>query len=267
MDSFGNDSSSAPDAQPHTFGWRLCLLKRAGRAFDQERELEALSHPKDERDDKDKKPKDKEEGAPAAAPAAAPEVVAETSFGALAQSTPALPEAGDYELTVRSRAPTSPHLARRLGATLPALSASSCRQVWHASGVVKTTAVKVLAAEMSAAHCTLAGSAMHSCKGDGFSASEREAFLVCRDEFGNRVARTGLSSELGVKMRNQDPDGGPEPRADFKEVSPPAIAARSPPDRRPIAARSPPDLRPISRGRLATESTGLPMGSESSAPS
>ena len=49
---------------------------------------------------------------------------------------------------------------------------------------VRIIPVVVTAAEMSPVHCTLSGSALHSCKGDGFSSGERECLLICRDEYG-----------------------------------------------------------------------------------
>ena len=51
---------------------------------------------------------------------------------------------------------------------------------------------------------TISGSALHSCKGDGFSSNEREALLVCRDEHGNRILEGGN----GLKVSSPAEPGG-----------------------------------------------------------
>ena len=190
-DRFGNDSAAAADGAPSTFRWELMLMKRTPRSVaEAEAQAEAAK-------EESVKKKDKDDGAPgggddeaaaAAAAAAQATCVAAQPFDDLTQSTPPLEEAGEYEL-----------------------------RVFHGDALVRATPVLVAASEMSAAHSTLSGSALWPCKGDGFSAAERAALLVCRDQFGNRVAKTGITSEMSVKLKNASPDGGPEPRVGFSE--------------------------------------------------
>ena len=187
-DCFGNNASAAADAVPAAFTWRLLRLKAAPRQVEPD--------PEPERSDRGKSEKDA--AATAEAELAArppPPVVVERLFTDLEQTSPPLEEAGDFELCVTHTPP---------GGGEPSLVRSIC--------------VVVAAAEISPTHCTLAGSALHPCKGDGFSSGEREAMFICRDRFGNRVHRTGLKPpELSVTFKNQHPDGGAETRAEFHE--------------------------------------------------
>ena len=125
-------------------------------------------------------------------------VVFGQAFDELEQTSPSLIEAGEFELRVTHRPPSG-----------------------GGPSLVRTIPVVVAAAEMSPVHCTLSGSALHSCKGDGFSSGERECLLICRDEYGNRILEGGnglkpnTPAELNVELKNQHPDGGAEPRAEW----------------------------------------------------
>ena len=191
-DRFGNDASAAADAAPATFSWQLVMTKAAPRDIVPEPEEPSSS----------KKGMNEKELAAAAEAALAllpPErVVFGQAFDELEQTSPSLIEAGEFELRVTHRPPSG-----------------------GGPSLVRTIPVVVAAAEMSPVHCTLSGSALHSCKGDGFSSGERECLLICRDEYGNRILEGGnglkpnTPAELNVELKNQHPDGGAEPRAEW----------------------------------------------------
>ena len=96
-----------------------------------------------------------------------------------------LVESGDFDLLVH----------HKLGGEPPAL--------------VKRRASACCSPAIDVPEATLHGSGMHPCRFDAFGNVEREIMLTCRDAFGNRVPRVGLTigTELAAKLTSVDAEG------------------------------------------------------------
>ena len=72
----------------------------------------------------------------------------------------------------------------------------------------RPTKIRIEPAALSAAHCTLHGSGLHTCYMDPLSSTEREIFLTARDRFSNRLGRGGLSlhDDYQFSLRSLNPE-------------------------------------------------------------
>ena len=184
-------SGGAPTAAAKTFSWALAPLKR------KEEEGKEAAAAKADADDDEAAAADVGEGGGGRAPkrtggrsraptaAAAAALDGALSEGGTHRAVHPLVESGDFDLLVH----------HNLGGEPPAL--------------VKATRLRVLPATIDVPEATLHGSGMHPCRFDAFGNVEREIMLTCRDAFGNRVPRVGLTigTELAARLTSVDADG------------------------------------------------------------